>query len=88
MTNGVGTRNCADIAHIKQRKRSSDLASKILGFQWAECYDFNDNAMDGYPLIDIVRAVQNAKIKYEPTLVYTHSGADLNVDHRLLQMQF
>jgi LmbE family N-acetylglucosaminyl deacetylase len=84
MTDGVGSRNGANMAHIKQRKRSSGLASKILGFQWAECYDFNDNAMDGYPLIDIVRAVQNAKIKYEPTLVYTHSGADLNVDHRVV----
>jgi LmbE family N-acetylglucosaminyl deacetylase len=84
MTDGVGARDNADIDQKKQRKISSDLASKELGFQWAECYDFKDNAMDGYPLIEVVKAVEKVKLKYQPTLVYTHSVADLNVDHRVV----
>ena len=40
--------------------------------------------MDSYPLIEIVKAVEKAKYKYRPTLVYTHSGVDLNVDHRVV----
>ena len=37
--------------------------------------------MDSYPLLDIIKAIEEVKKKYEPTLVYTHSGTDLNVDH-------
>ena len=84
MTDGVGARDNADIDKIKHRKISSDVASQVLEFQWGECYDFNDNAMDEYPLIEVVKAVEKAKFKYKPTLVYTHSGADLNVDHRVV----
>ena len=84
MTNGVGARDSASIDDVNGRKFSADAASKELGFQWGECYDFNDNAMDGYPLIDVVKAVEKAKNEHKPTLVYTHSCADLNVDHRVV----
>ncbi len=84
MTDGVGARDNADTNQIKQRKTSADLASKELGFQWAECFNFKDNAMDGYPLIEVIKAIEKTKSKYKPTLVYTHSGADLNVDHRVV----
>ncbi|MDB4626544.1 PIG-L family deacetylase [bacterium] len=84
MTDGVGARGSAKIDDVNSRKVSADAASKELGFQWGECYDFNDNAMDAYPLIDVVKAVEKAKNEHKPTLVYTHSCADLNVDHRVV----
>ena len=84
MTDGVGARDSAQIDDAYSRKVSADMASKELGFQWGECYDFNDNAMDAYPLIDVVKAVEKAKNEHKPTLVYTHSCADLNVDHRVV----
>ena len=84
MTDGIGARDDADQREINERKNASDTASKILGFEWGDCYDFNDNALDTYPLIQVVKAVEKAKQKYCPTLVYTHSGADLNVDHRVV----
>ena len=84
MTDGIGARDNADKDDIDHRKISSDEARKELGFQWGDCFNFNDNAMDKYPLIEVVKAVEKAKLKYKPTLVYTHSGADLNVDHRVV----
>ncbi len=84
MTDGVGARSNKNPDEIKYRKNASLLASKLLGFKWGECYAFNDNAMDTYPLLEIVKAVEQAKAKYMPTLVYTHSPADLNVDHRVI----
>ena len=84
MTDGIGARDNADKDDIDHRKISSNEASKELGFQWGDCFNFNDNAMDKYPLIEVVKAVEKAKLKYKPTLVYTHSGADLNVDHRVV----
>lgn len=84
MTDGVGARDSAKIDDVNLRKVSADAASKELGFQWGNCYDFNDNAMDAYPLIEVVKAVEKAKSEYKPTLVYTHSYTDLNVDHRVV----
>jgi LmbE family N-acetylglucosaminyl deacetylase len=84
MTDGVGARDNTNIDDVNRRKTSSDVASQELGFKWGDCNDFNDNAMDAYPLIEVVKAVEKAKLKYNPTLVYTHSAADLNVDHRVV----
>ena len=84
MTNGVGARDITNIDDVNRRKISADAASKELGFQWCDCYEFTDNAMDAYPLIEVVKAVEKAKSEHKPTLVYTHSGADLNVDHRVV----
>ena len=84
MTKGVGARDDANLNEINERKNASILASQVLEFEWGDCYEFNDNAMDSYPLIQVVKAVEKAKQKYSPTLVYTHSGADLNVDHRVV----
>ena len=84
MTDGVSARDDANLNEINERKNASILASQLLEFEWGDCYDFNDNAMDTYPLIKVVKAVEKAKQKYRPTLVYTHSGADLNVDHRVV----
>lgn len=86
MTNGVGARRGVDVTETEalERRNSAETASKILGFEWSDCYDFNDNSMDSYPLLEVVKAVELAKARHRPTLVYTHSCADLNVDHRVV----
>ena len=83
MTNGVGARENTNVQDIEQRRKASQSASQILGFEWAFCFDFQDNAMDSHPLLTVVQAVEKVKNIYNPSLVYTHSGADLNIDHRV-----
>lgn len=84
MTDGVSGRDSADENEKEKRKISSVSASQELGFRWGDCYEFNDNAMDSYPLIEVVKAIEKVKIKYKPSIVYTHSAADLNIDHRVV----
>ncbi len=85
MTNGVGSRLTSnDQKEITNRRKASIKASEILGFEWLDTYDFCDNAMDKYPLIDVVRSIENSKSKIKPDIVYTHSNADLNIDHRVV----
>lgn len=84
MTDGVGARDNTRPEDIVQRKTSANAASRELGFHWGMCFGFNDNEMDSYPLIEVVKAVEKAKQQYNPTIVYTHSAADLNVDHRVV----
>ena len=40
-----------------------------------------DNRMDKVPLLDTVERVEDAITLYKPDRIYTHSAADLNVDH-------
>ncbi|MDB9909849.1 PIG-L family deacetylase [Gammaproteobacteria bacterium] len=84
MTDGIGSRKESNKNDIIKRKLSANDASKALGFEWGACHDFLDNAMDSHPLLEIIQAVEQAKNIYKPSLVYTHSGADLNVDHRVV----
>ena len=84
MTDGVGSREETINSDVVQRKLASKKSSECLGFVWGESYNFSDNAMDSYPLLDIVKCVEKAKTEHSPSIVYTHSGADLNVDHRVV----
>lgn len=84
MTNGVGAREDISDQDIKERKNSAQAAGKILGFKWIKSYNYDDNALDTYPLLKIVKSVEEVKKKCGPNIVYTHSSSDLNIDHRIV----
>jgi len=84
MTDGVSSRDEIIKDSIKKRREASIKASKILGFEWGECFNFGDNLMDKYPLLDVVKAIEINKQNYKPSIVYTHSISDLNIDHRVV----
>ena len=82
MTDGVTARKGNQTQQVILRKNAAIMASKILGFKWETSYRFDDNEMDSYPLLDIIKKIELAKFKINPDIVYTHSVADLNIDHR------
>jgi len=84
MTDGVGARLQKDKKSIKLREKASINAGKILGLDWLEPGKFPDNSMDSVSLLDIVRLIEKAKTKVNPDIIYTHSAADLNIDHRVV----
>ena len=84
MTNGVGARGDDNIEEINKRESASAQAAAILGFTWLHAANFPDNAMDTVPLLSVVKVIENAKNVIKPNIVYTHSNADLNVDHRIV----
>jgi len=84
MTDGVGGRTGTVTDDVEKRKKSAKRASEILGFEWAEAYSFVDNAMDRVSLLEVVKCVEAVKSSLQPALIYTHSGADLNIDHRVV----
>lgn len=84
MTDGVSARNNFKNKDVANRLKAAEKSSKILGFKWFNAHNFSDNSMDKYPLLDIIKALEKDKIKLKPDLVYTHSGADLNIDHKIV----
>ncbi|MBE3024363.1 PIG-L family deacetylase [Janthinobacterium sp. GW458P] len=84
MTDGVGARGGENEEEIKIRTQASINAGKILGLTWIEGGSFPDNAMDTVPLLAVAKVIEKAKNTIKPTIVYTHSSADLNVDHRVV----
>jgi LmbE family N-acetylglucosaminyl deacetylase len=62
--------------------QSARAAAAALGAEPPTLLEFPDNRMDSVDLLDIVKAVEETVARVKPTVVYTHHGSDLNVDHR------
>lgn len=69
---------------LLERRAAAQRAAKILGANAPTFLDFPDNRLDSVPLLDVVKAVERIVLKSSPDIVYTHHGADLNVDHRIV----
>ena len=61
MTDGVSSRDGVESKSILDRKKSAKLASEHLGFSWEKNFDFDDNAMDKYPLLEIIKSIELVK---------------------------
>jgi len=84
LTDGVGGRGRgnADSQNIYLREKAAQKAANIIGFNLLQRLDFPDNAMDSISRLEITKAVENVIYKYQPNIIYTSHGGDLNVDHR------
>lgn len=49
----------------------------------AQIADFPDNAFDTVPRLAVTRVIEEAVRRWQPAVVYTHSTADLSLDHRI-----
>jgi LmbE family N-acetylglucosaminyl deacetylase len=68
---------------LKDRGRA---AAAFAGFVQAELHligGFKDNQFDTVPFLKIVQAVEGLVRAYQPDLVYTNHGGDLNIDHAI-----
>ena len=68
----------------KKEARYALQASKVLGFKWLENLNYQDNKLDSVPLLKIIKEIEKVKDLINPNLIYTHSSADLNIDHRVV----
>ena len=69
-----------ELAALREQARK---AADILGSRGLEMAGLPDNRMDTVPLLDVVKIVEGAISRVRPTVIYTHFGGDLNVDHRI-----
>ena len=81
IADGVGARNNLFAENLQKRKHSAENALKILGAQNLGFMDLPDNRLDTVPLLDIIQKIEKVIREFQPSVIYTHHYADLNVDH-------
>tara|TARA_B110000263_G_C15305468_1_gene510132 strand:+ start:2799 stop:3509 length:711 start_codon:yes stop_codon:yes gene_type:complete len=67
---------------LKLHKANIEKAKSFLGYQQLEYYDLPDNRFDTVPLLDIIKIIESEKLNFKPSIVFTHHGGDLNIDHQ------
>lgn len=67
---------------LKTHKLNIKNAQECIGFQEVSVYDFPDNRFDTIALLDIIKVVEKEKKEFEPSVIFTHHGGDVNIDHQ------
>jgi N-acetylglucosamine malate deacetylase 1 len=84
LATGLTSRGGASKNQIDRLKTDARRSADILGANEISFADFPDNQMDAVPLLDVVQRIETFLGEANPDLVFTHYGADLNIDHRIV----
>jgi len=69
---------------LKKLRNDALSAAKIVGVKDVEFLNFPDNEMDLVSNLQITKKIEEIIEDYNPSVVYTHSPHDINIDHRIL----
>ena len=58
------------------------MAQSAIGYESVGIYDFPDNRFDTVSLLDIVKVIEREKQTFQPDIIFTHHGGDVNIDHQ------
>lgn len=83
---GVTSRDKKRVQNRRKReitllREQASKAAKIVGAKKLLFRDLPDNRFDTWALLDIVKLIEQSLEDIKPDIVFTHSSADLNVDH-------
>ncbi len=67
---------------LNTHRQNIKNAQFVIGYHSISIHNFPDNRFDSVALLDIVKVVENEKKAFNPEIIFTHHGGDLNIDHR------
>jgi LmbE family N-acetylglucosaminyl deacetylase len=67
---------------LEIHRNNIHLAQKAIGYHEVSIYDFPDNRFDTVALLNIIKVIEKEKKDFQPDVVFTHHGGDLNIDHQ------
>lgn len=67
---------------LETHRKNIYAAQKAIGYHHLSIYQFPDNRFDSVDLLDIIKTVEREKKHFNPEIIFTHHGGDLNIDHR------
>lgn len=86
---GEGITSRSEKRDIDKWKKELDIhrsniidAQRAIGYHDVEIYSFPDNRFDTVPLLDIIKVIEKVKADFQPDIIFTHHGGDVNIDHQ------
>jgi LmbE family N-acetylglucosaminyl deacetylase len=67
---------------LATHRQNIKQAQSAIGYQSLSVYDFPDNRFDSVALLDIIKVIEKEKAAFNPAIIFTHHGGDVNVDHQ------
>ncbi len=67
---------------LEIHRNNISLAQKAIGYHSVSIYDFADNRFDTIALLDIIKVIEKEKNHFNPDIIVTHHGGDVNIDHQ------
>lgn len=67
---------------IEVHRNNIKLAQAAIGYHSVGIYDFPDNRFDSVALLDLIKVIEKEKKSFEPDVIFTHHGGDVNIDHQ------
>jgi LmbE family N-acetylglucosaminyl deacetylase len=67
---------------LKLHKENILNAVSYIGYESVGVYDFPDNRFDTVALLDIIKIIEKEKNDFNPDVIFTHHGGDVNIDHQ------
>jgi LmbE family N-acetylglucosaminyl deacetylase len=67
---------------LKTHRQNIETARKSIGYESLGIYDFPDNRFDTVALLDIIKVIEKEKEDFQPEIIFTHHGGDVNIDHQ------
>jgi len=67
---------------LKIHRDNIKKAQAAIGYHSLSIYDFPDNRFDSVALLDIIKVIENEKERFQPEIIFTHHGGDVNIDHQ------
>lgn len=67
---------------LEIHKNNIKSAQAAIGYHSVSTHNFADNRFDSVDLLDIVKVVEKEKRDFNPSVIFTHHGGDLNIDHQ------
>ncbi|MBU1019247.1 MAG: PIG-L deacetylase family protein [Patescibacteria group bacterium] len=83
LSQGMRSRDDAQDRNINALQEDAKEASKIIGSDKLLIESFPDNSFDSVPMLEIIKKIESIIEEFKPDTVFTHSGSDLNIDHKI-----
>ncbi len=87
VADGVSGRDLNDEelqVEIEKKQESAYKAASILRFNILGFWNFSDQRLDSIPLLQLAKRVEKLIYDLKPSIIFTHSPGDLNIDHQIV----
>ncbi|MDC1073488.1 PIG-L family deacetylase [Gammaproteobacteria bacterium] len=86
LTSRTARRNDGTVlsGQIDKLRDNAFQANAMLGINDVQLFGLPDNRFDSVDLLDVIKIMERLVADFAPTMIFTHGGYDLNVDHGIV----